>query len=59
MLDVSDQSTELVEQQFDLGIQNSGKVGSARGTGARGLGKGPGKGDFRENNAGMSASMTD
>ncbi len=44
MLDVSDQSTELVEQQFDLGIQNSGKVGSARGTGARGLGKGPGKG---------------
>lgn len=43
MLDLSEQSTEMAEQQFDLGIENSGKVGSAKGTGARGLGKGPGK----------------
>lgn len=46
--ELSESATQLVQQpvqqQFDTGIQNTGKVGSAKGTGRKGLGIGPGSG---------------
>lgn len=41
---MSEVATQQVQQQFETGIQNTGKVGSAKGTGRRGLGIGPGTG---------------
>jgi len=43
-VEMSDAATQQVQQQFDTGIQNTGKVGSAKGTGRRALGIGPGTG---------------
>jgi len=40
----SDTAAQQVQQQFDTAPQNSGKPGSARGTGRKGLGIGPGTG---------------
>jgi hypothetical protein len=42
VVEVSDSATQQVQQQFDTGVQNTGKTGSARGTGRKGLGVGPG-----------------
>ena len=44
VVEVSDTATQQVAQQFDTGIQSTGKAGSARGTGKKGLGIGPGAG---------------
>ncbi len=44
VVEMSDAATQQVQQQFDTGIQNTGKVGSAKGTGRRPLGLGPGTG---------------
>lgn len=44
VVEMSDAATQQVQQQFDTGIQNTGKVGSAKGTGRRALGSGPGTG---------------
>lgn len=44
VVEMSEAATQQVQQQFDSGIQNSGKVGSAKGTGRRALGSGPGTG---------------
>lgn len=44
VVEMSETATQQVQQQFDSGIQNSGKVGSAKGTGRRALGFGPGTG---------------
>ena len=44
VVEMSDAATQQVQQQFDTGIQNTGKVGSAKGTGRRALGIGPGTG---------------
>jgi hypothetical protein len=44
VVEMSETATQQVQQQFDKGIQNSGKVGSAKGTGRRALGFGPGNG---------------
>jgi hypothetical protein len=44
VVEMSEAATQQVQQQFDSGIQNSGKVGSAKGTGRRALGFGPGTG---------------
>ena len=44
VVELSESATQQVQQQFDTGIQNSGKPGSARGTGRKGLGVGPGAG---------------
>lgn len=42
----SDTATMQVQRQFETGIQNSGKPGSAKGTGRRALGSGNGTGGF-------------
>lgn len=44
VVEMSEAATQQVQQQFDTGIQNTGKVGSAKGTGRRALGFGPGTG---------------
>ena len=44
VVELSESATQQVQQQFDTGIQNTGKAGSARGTGKKGLGIGPGTG---------------
>lgn len=46
VVEMSETATQQVQQQFDTGIQNSGKVGSAKGTGRRALGFGNGTGGF-------------
>lgn len=42
VVELSESATQQVQQQFETGAQTSGKAGSARGTGKRGLGVGPG-----------------
>ncbi len=42
VVELSESATQQVQQQFDTGVQNTGKPGSARGTGKKGLGIGPG-----------------
>lgn len=44
VVEMSEAATQQVQQQFDTGIQNTGKVGSAKGTGRRALGFGDGTG---------------
>ena len=44
VVELSEAATQQVQQQFDTGIQNTGKVGSAKGTGRKALGIGPGTG---------------
>ena len=44
VLELADQAAQQVQQQFDSDASSSGKVGSATGTGRRGLGMGPGEG---------------
>lgn len=44
VVEMSETATQQVQQQFDTGIQNTGKVGSAKGTGKRALGFGNGVG---------------
>ena len=44
VVEMSESATQQVQQQFDSGIQNTGKVGSAKGTGRRALGSGSGTG---------------
>lgn len=46
VVEMSDAATEMVQQQFDTGVQNTGKAGSASGTGRRALGSGPGVAGF-------------
>lgn len=43
-VELSDSAAQQVQQQFDVSIQNSGKPGSAKGTGRAALGFGPGTG---------------
>jgi hypothetical protein len=44
VVELSESATQQVQQTFDTGIQSTGKPGSAKGTGKRGLGIGPGVG---------------
>ncbi len=44
VVELSESATQQVQQQFDTGVQSTGKVGSAKGTGRKGLGVGPGTG---------------
>lgn len=44
VVELSESATQQVQQQFDTGAQTTGKPGSARGTGRKGLGVGPGTG---------------
>jgi hypothetical protein len=44
VVESSDGVAQQIQQQFDTGIQNTGKPGSAKGTGKKGLGIGPGTG---------------
>lgn len=44
VVEMSDAASELVQQQFDVGVRNVGTGGSAKGSGRRGLGVGPGTG---------------
>ena len=44
VVELSESATQQVQQQFDTGIQSTGKTGSAKGTGKKGLGIGPGTG---------------
>lgn len=46
VVQMAETATQSVQQQFETGIQNSGKGGSAKGTGRRALGFGPGTGGF-------------
>ncbi len=46
VVEMSEAGTQQVQQQFDTGIQNTGKIGSAKGTGRRALGFGNGTGGF-------------
>ena len=46
VVQMADTATQNVQQQFETGIQNSGKGGSAKGTGRRALGFGNGTGGF-------------
>ncbi len=46
VVEMSEAGTQQVQQQFDTGIQNTGKIGSAKGTGRRALGFGTGTGGF-------------
>ncbi|MCY2966184.1 MAG: hypothetical protein NT069_21565 [Planctomycetota bacterium] len=46
VLELADQAVAQTEAQFDVGVQNTGKPGSASGTGKRPLGRGNGKGGF-------------
>ncbi|WP_299466911.1 hypothetical protein [uncultured Gimesia sp.] len=43
VVELSDKATQQVQQQMQTDLANSGKVGSAAGTGKRALGFGPGK----------------
>lgn len=43
VVELSDKATQQVQQQMQTDLTNSGKVGSAAGTGKRALGFGPGK----------------
>ncbi len=43
-VELSDSAAQQVQQQFDIGIQSTGKPGSAKGTGRAALGHGPGSG---------------
>lgn len=45
-VELSDAAAQQVQQQFDVGVQSTGKPGSAKGTGKRALGFGPGSGGF-------------
>jgi hypothetical protein len=45
-LENSDAAAQQVQQQFDVGVQSTGKPGSASGTGKRALGLGPGVGGY-------------
>ena len=45
-LEMSESAAQQVQQQFDVGVQSTGKPGSASGTGGRPLGDGPGLGGF-------------
>jgi len=44
VVELSDSATQQVQQQFETGVQSTGKTGSAKGTGRKGLGIGPGPG---------------
>lgn len=44
VVELSESATQQVQQQFETGVQNTGKTGSAKGTGKKGLGVGPGTG---------------
>ncbi len=44
--ELSDSAAQQVQQQFDVGVQSTGKPGSAKGTGGRPLGSGPGTGGY-------------
>ncbi len=46
VVQMSETATQQVQQQFETGIQNSGKIGSAKGTGRKALGSGNGTGGF-------------
>jgi hypothetical protein len=46
VLELAEQAVAQTEAQFDVGVQNTGKPGSASGTGRRPLGRGNGKGGF-------------
>jgi hypothetical protein len=46
VLELAEQAVAQTEAQFDSGVQNTGKPGSASGTGRRPLGRGNGKGGF-------------
>lgn len=41
-VELSDEAAQQVQQQFDVGVQSTGTPGSAKGTGRRALGMGPG-----------------
>jgi hypothetical protein len=45
-LQMSEAAAQQVQPQFDVGVQSTGKPGSASGTGGRPLGSGPGLGGF-------------
>jgi hypothetical protein len=45
-VELSDAAAQQVQQQFDVGVESTGKPGSARGTGRRALGFGPGTAGF-------------
>jgi hypothetical protein len=45
-VELSDAAAQQVQQQFDVGVQSTGKPGSASGTGRRALGFGPGTAGF-------------
>jgi hypothetical protein len=44
VVELSESATQQVQQQFDTGVQSTGKAGSAKGTGRKGLGVGTGTG---------------
>ncbi|MEX0701942.1 MAG: hypothetical protein WD069_07585 [Planctomycetales bacterium] len=46
VIELADQATEQVQEQFELEPDNTGQPGSAEGTGRRALGMGPGVGGF-------------
>ncbi|MFN0195114.1 MAG: hypothetical protein ACKVT0_00080 [Planctomycetaceae bacterium] len=46
VVDIAQEATNQVEQQFQQDALNTGKVGSVKGTGRRALGAGPGKSGF-------------
>lgn len=46
VLELAENATNITEQQFELSPINTGKPGSAKGTGRRPLGMGPGVGGF-------------
>ena len=46
VMEVSDQATQVAQEQFETASQNSGKPGSASGSGRRPLGMGNGKSGF-------------
>lgn len=46
VVEMTDAAAQQVVQQFDTGIQNTGVVGSAKGTGGRPLGSGQGTGGY-------------
>lgn len=46
VLELADEAVAQTEAQFDAGVQNAGKPGSASGTGRRPLGRGKGSGGF-------------
>lgn len=44
VVEISENATQIVQQQFETGVQNTGRIGSAKGTGKKGLGIGSGSG---------------